>query len=205
MAQVTSGVRAVLSFPRIYSLFQKLMGARGGWERFVSRDVRAKAGDHVLDLGCGPGDVLDYLPAVEYWGFDISAPYIEQARRRHSGRGQFFCKLLTADDLSELPAYDIVIASGLLHHLDDDDAVQLLELAHNALKPGGRLLTIDPCLELRQNPLARFLIERDRGQNVRFQSAYVDLANRVFSNVQVVVRHKRWIPYTHCFMECTRT
>ena len=205
MTQITGGIRSILSSPAIYSLFQHLMGARSGWRQFVARDVRAQAGDTVLDVGCGPGDVLDYLPEVDYWGFDISAPYIEQARRRHAGRGQFRCQMLTRDDLPRLPAFDIVIASGLLHHLDDAQAHELLALGRLALKPGGRLLTIDPCLVSGQHPLARFLIERDRGQNVRSEAAYAELARRVFSRVQVTVRHKAWIPYSHCFIECTQT
>ena len=204
MAQVTSGLRALLSSPNFYSFFQMLMGARSGWERFVARDIRAKAGDRVLDIGCGPGDVLSYLPAVDYWGFDISAPYIRQARRRYGERGQFFCKILSGEDLADLPKFDVVIASGLLHHLDDDVALQLLELAHKALRPEGRFVTVDPCLVPRQNPVARFLIDRDRGQNVRDEAGYANLARGVFSHVLVTVRHKKWVPYTQCFMECTR-
>lgn len=205
MAQTTSGVRAVLSSPIMYSLFQNLMGARSGWTRFVARYVRPVPGDHILDLGCGPADVLDYLPAVDYWGYDISAAYIAQARQRYGDRGHLHCKLLTRADLDQLPRFDVVIASGLLHHLDDDIAEELVSLAHAALKPGGRLVTIDPCLVPGQNPIARFLIERDRGRNVRGQRAYTAIASTVFDQVAVEVRHKAWIPYTHCFMECTKT
>lgn len=205
MAQITTGMRGLLSSPHVYSLFQTLMGARGGWSRFVERYMRPKAGDSVLDLGCGPADVLDYLPPVGYWGYDISPAYIEQAQRKYGERGHFHCKLLKRSDLDQLPRFDIVVASGLLHHLDDEVAGELLVLAHAALKLGGRLVTIDPCLVPGQSPIARFLIERDRGQNVRTQDAYSALAGRVFQRLQVEVRHKTWIPYTHCFMECTKT
>ena len=205
MAQVTSGMRAILSSPHVYSLFQNLMGARSGWARFVEQDVRPKVSDVVLDVGCGPADVLDYLPALTYWGFDISTRYIELARRKYGAQGNFLCKLLEQSDLPTLPRFDIVIASGLLHHLEDVEARQLLSLAHQALKPGGRLVTIDPCLVPGQNPLARFLIERDRGRNVRSETAYSALAESTFERIEVKVRHKPWIPYTHCIMECTRT
>jgi SAM-dependent methyltransferase len=205
MAQTTSGIRGMLSSPHVYSLFQALMGARSGWTRFVARYVRPVPGDHILDLGCGPADVLNYLPEVDYWGYDISEAYIAQARQTHGDRGHLRCKLLTQDELSELPQFDTVIASGLLHHLDDDVAQDLIALAHAALRPGGRLVTIDPCLVPGQNPVARFLIERDRGRNVRDQTGYTAIASRVFAKVMVEVRHKAWIPYTHCFMECTKT
>jgi len=159
---------------------------------------------NVLDIGCGPADILEYLPAVNYWGFDISVAYIQHATSRFGAKGKFSCKMLTEEDLKELPAFDLVLALGLLHHLDDDAALALLNIAHNALKPGGRLVTIDPCLEAGQNPIARYLILKDRGQNVRTREGYAALVSTVFPEYRLEVRHSAWIPYTHCIMECTR-
>lgn len=105
----------------------------------------------------------------------------------------------------QMPAFDIVLLMGVLHHLDDQTAVDVLNLANKALKPGGRLLSFDPCFEPGQNPIARFLINHDRGQNVRSQQGYTKLAEQVFNSPKVIVRHQSWVPYTHCFMECTRT
>jgi len=158
----------------------------------------------ILDIGCGPADILADLPDVEYWGYDISEAYIAQANRRFGKRGRFECKQLQFEDLVVLPKFDVVLALGLLHHLDDSVAVGVLQLAHEALKPGGRLLTIDPCLDPSQNPVARFLVRNDRGQNVRDRKEYSALADKVFSSPRVEVRHQTWIPYTHCFMECQK-
>jgi len=204
MAQITHGIRSILSHPRIYSLFQSIMGAHQARHMMAKNYIKPRPGMDVLDIGCGPAEILDYMPSVGYWGFDISQSYIEQATKRYGNRGQFTCKELTADDLNQLPKFDIVLALGLMHHLNDQQAEAVLTLAHLALKPGGRLVTVDPCLVDGQNPIARFLILHDRGQNVRSQDAYVALAGRVFSKVNGEVRHKAWIPYTHCFMECTR-
>jgi SAM-dependent methyltransferase len=203
MAQVTSGVRAVLSHPLVYKTFQKLMGPPTTRRNFVAEFIRPQAGMKILDIGCGPADILDYLPAVDYHGFDISTAYIENAQNRFDGRGQFTCKLLEQGDLAALPKFDVVLALGLLHHLDDDQAAVVLQLAAGALRPGGRLVTIDPVLELGQNPVARFLVKRDRGQNVRDRVGYERLARAVYSEVRAEVRHQAWIPYSHCMMECT--
>lgn len=202
MSQVTNGLYAVLSSPYVYTSFQYLMGARSGWRRFVDKYVRPFPGAVVLDIGCGPADILDYLPEVDYWGFDISQSYIDRATAKFGKRGHFVCKLLTEKDLDELPGFDMVIASGVLHHMDDVVAQQFLTLARRALKPGGRLVTVDPCLVEGQHPIARFLIERDRGKNVRTEVGYATLARSEFLDVRIEVRHKTWIPYTHCYMEC---
>jgi SAM-dependent methyltransferase len=204
MAQITNGVRSVLSHPLVYSAFQSLMGAHRSRTRFVQEFVRPFPGMKVLDVGCGPADILAYLPGVDYWGFDISPEYIARAQVRFGSRGRFASRLLLASDLVALPAFDVVLAMGVLHHLDDAVAGQVIQLAHHALAAGGRLLTIDPCLDPSQNPVARFLIRRDRGQNVRDRAGYAALAQSAFRQPRVEVRHTLWIPYTHCFLECCK-
>jgi SAM-dependent methyltransferase len=205
MAQITTGFRAIFSHPIAYSAFQHMMGAHKFRVGFVDEFIRPYPGCAVLDIGCGPADILEHLPKVDYWGFDISESYINQATMRYGARGHFQCKLLQEADLMQMPAFDIVLLMGVLHHLDDQTAVDVLNLANKALKPGGRLLSFDPCFEPGQNPIARFLINHDRGQNVRSQQGYTKLAEQVFNSPKVIVRHQSWVPYTHCFMECTRT
>jgi len=205
MGQITSGLRAIFSSPTIYSAFQTIMGAHRGRMTFVADFVRPQPNMNVLDMGCGPAEILDYLPRVSYWGFDISAPYIAQATSRYGSKGHFFCTELNAEDLVDPPSFDIVLAIGLLHHLDDEAATVLLNLAHDALKPGGRLITIDPCLASGQNPIAEYLVLHDRGRNVRTRDGYESLVSSIFLEHRIEVRHRAWIPYTHCFMECTRT
>jgi SAM-dependent methyltransferase len=203
--QITTGIRSILSHPAVYSAFQYLMGAKKGWSLFVDHDVRPENGDVILDIGCGPADILEYLPKVDYWGFDISEKYIDKAKAKYGQYGKFYSKMLTIADIEQMPKFDLVMACGVLHHIDDRAAIDLLKLACAALKPGGRMVTIDPCFIPNQNPIARFLISKDRGQNVRDQAGYMRLAHDVFSKVDMSVKHKTWIPYTHCCMECTRT
>ncbi len=204
MAQITSGIRAVLSSPAVYDRFQGLMGGRVGRTDFAQHMVRAAAGMRLLDIGCGTGELLDYLPpGVHYHGWDISEPYLTAARGRFGARGTFRCGLVTENEIAAESPYDVVIASGLLHHLDDDGARALARLARLALRAGGRFVSIDPVIASGQHPLARFLISRDRGQHVRAAQAYLDLVRPAFDHTTGVVRHRRWVPYTHWMMEAT--
>jgi SAM-dependent methyltransferase len=203
MAQISHGIRAILSHPSIYSAFQLIMGGNSrGRTFFVEHFIRPQQYMRILDIGCGPADILAYLPEVDYCGFDISDAYIQRARKRYGLRGIFRCQLLNTSDIKNMPPFDVVLALGLLHHLNDEEAENTLRLAHDALKPGGRLITIDPCIEPGQNPIARLLVTHDRGKNVRNRAGYSSLAAAVFNSYRVEVHHKRWIPYTICFMEC---
>lgn len=203
MTQTTTGLRALLGHAAIYTAFQSLLGAQSGWKRLVEVHLRLRDDDRVLDVGCGPADILEYLPAVEYTGYDISESYIARARERFSHRGTFHCRHLGLSDVAEHLPFDVVIGVGLLHHLDDTEASDFLRVARAALKPGGRLVTIDPCWAEGQNAMAKILIAADRGRNVRSAPHYERLAGTIFSDRVVTVEHRRWIPYTHCIMECT--
>lgn len=205
MAQITSGIRAVLSSPAIYDILQNVMGAKKVRQELVYEFIRPEAGCQILDVGCGTAEILKYLPnTVEYWGYDISPEYIAAAMARYGTRGRFQCGLLGETDLANLPKFDRVLALGVLHHLDDDEAMGFFTLAKQALKFSGSVVTIDPCLADGQNPIARFLISRDRGQNVRNAQGYSSLARGAFANVRGTIRHRAWIPYTHWIMECSR-
>ncbi len=177
------------------------MGAHSFWKLFVQNILKLKGNELVLDIGCGPADILSYLPAsAQYWGFDISKAYIDKATLKYGERGHFFCKYFEENDLALLPKFDRVLLTGVLHHMEDDEASKVLKLAEIALKPNGMLITVDPCLIEGQNPIARFLILRDRGQNVRNESQYKQLLKNIFQSTKTQVVHKTWIPYTHCFM-----
>jgi hypothetical protein len=94
---------------------------------------------------------------------------------------------------------------GILHHLDDGEALQLFHLAQTALKPGGRLITLDGVFVQKQSPCARYIISKDRGQNVRTQQGYLQLASQVFSTITTSIRHDLLrIPYTHIILECMK-
>lgn len=178
------------------------MGANRSRASFVNEYVKPFPGMKILDVGCGPADILAYLPDTEYWGFDVSEVYITQAQKKYDDRGIFHLKQLEFSDLAGLPSFDLVLAIGLLHHLDDDEVKEFMQLASKALISKGRLVTIDPCFDESQNPVARFLVRNDRGQNVRDKSGYEELAQSTFTDLNVVVRNRFWIPYTHCIMEC---
>jgi SAM-dependent methyltransferase len=200
-------VKSLLAQPALYELFSRAVGAKSSRETFVSTYVRPRPGDQVLDVGCGPADILEHLPAVGYFGFDISPSYIESATRRFGERGRFFCERVSEARafLDREGQFDIVLAIGILHHLDRAEALDLFRIARRALKPGGRLVTLDPCYAQGQSPIARYLASRDRGQFVRTEPEYRELAAAEFPKVVASVRHDLLrMPYTHIILECAK-
>jgi SAM-dependent methyltransferase len=207
MSEITHGLRSALSYSKIYDLFQWVMGAKRGRTIFASEYIKARDGDCILDIGCGTAEIRVFLPDVEYYGFDPNGRYIEAAKRRlvqaHIS-GTLMHATLDQAVLINLPKFDIVLVSGVLHHLNDAQVVQLAELAKTALKESGRVITIDPCFVEGQSRIARYLVRHDRGQHVRDIKEYRTLMSSVFTNVACYERHNfSRFPYTHLIMECT--
>lgn len=200
----------ILAVPAFYQLLQSAIGGSSAYEGLVHEYIRPEVGSHILDIGCGPAEILRYLPDVTYVGFDENPQYIDSARTTFGDRATFHCGRVNQTSLKVLgqeAAFDLVLAVAITHHLDDDEALQLFKLAYAALKPGGRLISLDCCYVEAQSPIARFIISRDRGQYVRTDHEYVALAANMFSstNTKVDIRHDRLrVPYTHIIMECTK-
>jgi len=198
--------RALLAHPMAYVAHSRLAASQARKRDFVNRFVKTKPGERVLDIGCGTAALLPLMPDVTYVGFDLSREYVENARKTHGARGEFHHRALTAEAAKEFEPFDLVMAIGVVHHLDDGEAELLFQVAHGALRQGGRLLTCDGAFVSGQNLVARMLLKLDRGRHVRTPEAYQMIAERVFRTVDASVHHDlNTIPYTHCVMTCTRT
>lgn len=203
--QRTRGLRAVLSSPTIFNVFQNLVGADGFRREYVRQFIHPSAGARILDIGCGTGAILGYLPPeIQYEGYDLAPEYVEYARRKYAGRGRFHCERVSRLSVPLDHDFDIVLASALLHHLNDDEARDLFRVAAGALKPEGVLITCDIVFVEGQSRIARYLISKDRGRHVRTPTRYECLARDVFARVETSTRHDLLrIPYSHFFMNCS--
>ncbi|MGH7551575.1 MAG: class I SAM-dependent methyltransferase [Longimicrobiales bacterium] len=202
------GWHRVLDKAGVYVALQNLLLRKGSRERYVREFVRPFRGCRILDIGCGPGDILAHLPESigVYVGFDINPEYIAAARRRWGARGTFRCEKVDVATFNDRDTYDIVLANGIVHHLDDDEARYLFDMAHRALRPGGWLVTYDNVYVEGQHWFARWLIGRDRGKAVRTGEGYATLARGRFTRIESALLHKTLrVPYTIWIMRCTKT
>ena len=51
MSQTTTGIRAILSSPKVYDFFQNVMGAKSIRKELVEQSIRAPFEGKVLDIG----------------------------------------------------------------------------------------------------------------------------------------------------------
>ncbi|MFP4473456.1 MAG: class I SAM-dependent methyltransferase [Candidatus Omnitrophota bacterium] len=191
-----------------YSLLQSLSGSFRACRKFVDEYLKIKDNDKVVDVGCGPGVLLNYIDKnIDYHGIDISEKYIRTARQRFRGRGEFHLGSFTdVQDDERLQGADLVVCRGVFHHLSDAEVLTLLKFAKGILKEDGRLVSYDPCYIDDQHWLARLIASNDRGEHVRFVPDLEDLVKEVYEKYDVhVVKDLLRQPSVHNIMECYKT
>jgi SAM-dependent methyltransferase len=164
----------ILGHPFVYNRIRPLMVGGIDMSAFY-RGTGIGAGDVVLDIGCGTGDALRYLTGfTSYLGLDTDARAIRFANEQHGtvARATFRCAPCTDRELAEVrPTH--VIMSGLLHHLADAEAVELLRLATCSPRL-VRVATVDP-VYLPRHPVNNLITSLDRGRHARNEAGYTAL------------------------------
>jgi len=142
-----------------YDLMNRLMtgGMDVRWRVEVIRRARIGAGDHLLDLGAGTGDLaretLRQAPGARVLAADFTVEMM-QTGRSHYGKPQDW----SGADALHLPfpdqCFDAVVSGFLMRNVVD--VPRALAEQYRVLKPGGRLVTLDTT-KPRENLLSPFI------------------------------------------------
>lgn len=193
-----SPIGNILNSAWAYQLYQWLAGANKYKRFFADKYIRYEGGQKILDIGCGPADMLEFLPRnTEYTGIDSSPDYIAKAKIRYPG-----VKLICGDITNPLfyledCSFDTVFLIGVLHHCSDEETYKMLMYAFRKMKKGGRLLSLEPVYTGNQNKLELSIMKYDRGKFIRNITDYQKHISKVFLNCRYeVFTNTMNIPFT---------
>jgi ubiquinone/menaquinone biosynthesis C-methylase UbiE len=192
---------------QLYKLFQFSVISNANKVRIREEVLKPSKVGKVLDFGCGIGyHSIDFSDSV-YLGIEPLSNCVEKANKMYKTQNSNF---IVGDhsSLNSIPdsSFDVVIAIGVLHHIEDEIFVEFIKEAHRILKPGGRLTTFDPVYHSNQSSLSRWVVARDRGEWVRTSEEYLQPVKDSF---QSQVSHNIYqrllrIPYDHIHMEAIK-
>jgi ubiquinone/menaquinone biosynthesis C-methylase UbiE len=203
----TSGIYKVLSNPLIYWTWQGLSGGSRARRYFIDDYVKIRANESIVDVGCGPGNLLAYMRRdISYVGFDVSESYINEAQKKYQGRGRFVQGDCNVALRTLSPQWaDVVICCGVLHHIDEIAIQTVLANSYLLLKPGGRFLCMEPVWVPQHPCLARLHMKCDRGKNIKTEAEWLQIARSAFPTVTGVVRSDLFIlPYYVLIVTCKK-
>jgi SAM-dependent methyltransferase len=195
-----NGLRSILQLSWVYDLFHWLIGKPEAMKWLSKKLWKVESGMTVVDIGCGTAALRDTLPSdIHYIGFDPNFAYIETAKQRSDGvfvNGRM-SEFLLSDIGKELEnQVDVVICSGVLHHLEDAEIDEVLSGVVFLLKKGGRFSALEPAFLERQDVLSRWVMKRDRGENILLQGEWEAKLKKYFPKAEVrVVNRLVRIPY----------
>ena len=136
-----------------------------GLKKFeASRDEKLKkylqSTDIVLDYGCGTGTIAlkfaDTVKAIH--GIDTAGKMIEAAQRKAAERqieNMDFAQSTIFDERLKNESFDVVLAWGILHLVDDRQNV--IKRINELLKPGGLLISATECLGEKKSAITSLL------------------------------------------------
>lgn len=134
---------------RYDSLFWMRFCQTSLWDGTIVAEIGDRIGSvAILDVGCATGRLLSALAkagANRLYGVDL-APNILDVAREKLAKESVATELHAADAEDRLPwsssFFDVVTLSGVLHHFYRP--LDALREMHRVLRPGGRVLIVDP-------------------------------------------------------------
>jgi SAM-dependent methyltransferase len=201
MAQRISGAYRLIAIPTIYKTLMFSLGADRAIKRYVDEVLQPTPGTKVLDVGCGPANVLSYLPPVDYTGIDLNEKHIAFARELYGDRGRFIVGNAADDLKQEEETFDLINVSALLHHLSNHEAISLFGSLKRLLKKDGKIVTFDNVWLPRQRIAVKLINKLDSGINIRTPEGYLGLLSGLGFNIQTrIFDDLLRIPYDHFVM-----
>ncbi|GJQ30989.1 MAG: demethylmenaquinone methyltransferase [Phycisphaerae bacterium] len=147
-----------------YDLNNRLhsLGIDRYWRRVAVRRAGVRAGEHVLDVACGTGDLTQGFaasPAARVVGLDFTREMLDIAERKRARLPAGSAAKVTyiEGDATALPfdtgSFDVVsIAFGIRNV---SDVPKALGEFHRVLRPGGRLIVLE--FDTPRNRIVRWL------------------------------------------------
>lgn len=169
-------------FPTAWRIFQYLIGGTIDKRSFALQCYNNEK--RVLEVGCSLGNVskaFTKFADITFTGLDIDPVVIQYAKRTFAKHSNFN---FICDDLRNFAStgrvFDLVIFPGILHHIDDQLALELLNASSSLLAPQAKLVVIDPLVPEKTDPLFHSVfLKLEQGEYLRKHEEMKSLLKKI--------------------------
>jgi len=185
-----------LAVPEVYRRLNAASNVREVYRRLVAGS-EYRRGERTLDVGCGPGDLVDFIDPADYVGIDVSEEYVRFARER-APTARFHA--LPAERVGEVEgSFDLALMVGVFHHLPDEAVRATLAGLERVLKPSGRFVLLEAVWPTHVWDAPGWLIRGlDRGRHVRSRWQWCNLLGEKWFLAKPRISRNRLIEYFEC-------
>lgn len=135
----------------------------------------------ILDAPCGTGTLTPLCLPSQYAGIDLDADRVASAKERYAGVGSFSVADAANLDFPDT-SFDVILASGLFHHLDDATVLRVLAEFSRVLKPRGRFVVFEAIWPVNRLNVPGYVLRRmDKGKFVRHAAEYEVMFKQYFA------------------------
>lgn len=184
----------------LFKWFQKIVSPKNSSKLIIEEIIRPAGVKKVIDFGCGIGHLANEFESAEYLGIEPLKKCVDLAQKNYRS---ITANFIVGDhnNLTSIPreTYDLIIAIGVLHHMDNQAVQVFIKQANRILTKGGRLVTFDPVFHQSQSKVSKLIVKQDRGLWVRTPEQYMNqFVNMSVSSLNYKIYSKLLrIPYDH--------
>lgn len=116
-------------------------GGSSNWPVTDTYLSKLKAGQSVLDIGCGNGKLVSGLPeGINYTGTDFSKTLLAEAKKLYPAHDFYFGNVIESRHWEKLGMYNAIFCVAVLHHIPEkEQQLFVLREAKKHLKKNGFL------------------------------------------------------------------
>ena len=196
-------MKRILAYPRIYNLYQSLIGANAYLRCFSEAFIKTEKGSRILDMGCGTANIVSFFSSeIEYIGIDFSQKYIDYASKKYAKQTFLCCNICEKNQLNG--TFDIVISKGVMAGLTDEQLLKMFDVIVSLSDKKTRIILSDMNYHKNASFLEKFFECHERNKELRSKDDYVKLIGKKFNIDKITELNNVYrIPYSRIVFECT--
>ncbi|MFC4766142.1 class I SAM-dependent methyltransferase [Effusibacillus consociatus] len=183
--------------PKWYHWFVRPKWVTHRYIHNVIQDYFDFNGKTVIDFGCGVGSNSSMFAPASYLGLDCDSQRISYAQRLYPDYSfQVF-------DRNRVPvadnSVDYILIVAVLHHIPSEELHAYLQEFRRILKPYGKIIVMEPCLDLNSPVSNWFMTFFDKGHYIRNEDDYMKLFLRNEYQINRLKQFKKLLLYNELF------
>ena len=166
-------------FPGLWLNMQKTIGGTPSKQGFAKKWYFGQK--RILEIGCSVGNISSCFIGfkdIDFVGIDIDNVVIEIAKRHFCKHQNFsFQNCYLADFINRGNKFDYILFAGIIHHIDDETAVQMLKDVKKLALSNASIVIYEPEKPHENDSfiVRNFLKILEQGQFVRSRNGYKSL------------------------------